>query len=34
VIKIKPPMVFSHVDADRVVEELDAVLSGIPVDGN
>jgi 4-aminobutyrate aminotransferase-like enzyme len=32
VIKIKPPMVFSHCDADRVVEELDAVLSGIPVD--
>ncbi len=34
VIKIKPPMVFSHDDADRVVEELDSVLSGIPVDDN
>jgi 4-aminobutyrate aminotransferase-like enzyme len=34
VIKIKPPMVFSHDDADRVIEELDSVLSGIPVDDN
>jgi 4-aminobutyrate aminotransferase-like enzyme len=30
VIKIKPPLVFSHEDASRVVEELDAVLSGVP----
>ena len=30
VIKIKPPLVFSHEDANRVVEELDAVLSGVP----
>ena len=30
VIKIKPPLVFSHDDAVRVVEELDAVLAGIP----
>ena len=31
VIKIKPPLVFSHKDASRVVEELDAVLSGVPL---
>ena len=30
VIKIKPPLVFSHEDASRVVQELDAVLSGVP----
>ena len=30
VIKIKPPLVFSHEDAARVVEELDDVLSGVP----
>jgi len=30
VIKIKPPLVFSHEDASRVVEELDAVLLGVP----
>lgn len=29
VIKMKPPLVFSHGDASRVVEELDAVLSGV-----
>ncbi|MEO8273726.1 MAG: aminotransferase class III-fold pyridoxal phosphate-dependent enzyme [Chloroflexota bacterium] len=29
VIKIKPPMVFSDADADRLVETVDAVLSGI-----
>jgi len=28
VIKIKPPLVFTAVDADRVVGELDAVLAG------
>jgi len=30
VIKIKPPLVFSHEDAGRVIGELDAVLSGVP----
>ncbi len=30
VIKIKPPLVFSHEDAARVIGELDAVLSGVP----
>jgi 4-aminobutyrate aminotransferase-like enzyme len=30
VIKIKPPLVFTHEDADRVVRELDAVLAGVP----
>jgi 4-aminobutyrate aminotransferase-like enzyme len=29
VIKIKPPMVFSAADADRLVETVDAVLTGI-----
>ncbi len=28
VIKIKPPLVFTAEDADRVVGELDAVLAG------
>jgi len=28
VIKIKPPLVFTAEDADRVVSELDVVLSG------
>ena len=31
VIKIKPPMVITHEDAGRVVEELDAVLSGVRI---
>jgi 4-aminobutyrate aminotransferase-like enzyme len=31
VIKIKPPLVFSHEDAGRVIGELDAVLSGVPL---
>jgi len=30
VIKIKPPLVFSHEDAGRVIGELDVVLSGVP----
>jgi 4-aminobutyrate aminotransferase-like enzyme len=30
VIKIKPPLVFTHEDAVRVVGELDAVLAGVP----
>jgi 4-aminobutyrate aminotransferase-like enzyme len=30
VIKIKPPLVFSHDDAGRVIGELDVVLSGVP----
>jgi 4-aminobutyrate aminotransferase-like enzyme/Ser/Thr protein kinase RdoA (MazF antagonist) len=29
VIKIKPPLVFSHADADFLVEQLDEVLSGV-----
>jgi 4-aminobutyrate aminotransferase-like enzyme len=29
VIKIKPPLVFSRVDADVLVSGLDSVLSGI-----
>jgi len=29
VIKVKPPLVFSRADADRVVSELDAVLDGL-----
>jgi 4-aminobutyrate aminotransferase-like enzyme len=31
VLKIKPPMVFTRDDADRVVTELDSVLSAVPV---
>ena len=30
VIKIKPPLVFSHDDAGRVIGELDVVLAGVP----
>jgi 4-aminobutyrate aminotransferase-like enzyme len=33
VIKIKPPLVFTHEDAGRVVSELDAVLAGVPSRG-
>lgn len=29
VIKIKPPLVFTHEDAERVIEELDDVLAGV-----
>jgi 4-aminobutyrate aminotransferase-like enzyme len=32
VIKIKPPLVFSRTDADRLVENLDAVLRESPLD--
>ncbi len=31
VIKIKPPLVFSDDDAGRVIGEMDAVLSGVPL---
>lgn len=34
VIKIKPPLVFTHEDAGRVVGELDAVLAGVPPRGD
>jgi 4-aminobutyrate aminotransferase-like enzyme len=32
VIKLKPPMVFSAADADRVVETIDAILAALPPD--
>ena len=34
VIKIKPPMVFSSADADRLVETVDAVLREVAAGGS